>query len=64
MGITKGERPAAELTPVPQRSRAKTLFDALKGTVTFAPDFDPGESALDPDWEEQWEASFDGLLPK
>jgi len=62
MGITKGGRAAAK--PIPQRSRATLLFGALKGRVTFAPDFDPGESALDPDWEEQWEAGFDGLLPK
>jgi prevent-host-death family protein len=54
--VTKRGRPVAELTPVAQRSRAKTLFGALKGSVTFAPDFDPSESA-DPDWEEVWEAN-------
>ena len=55
--ITKRGKPVAEVKPVAQPSRAKTLFGALKGSVTFAPDFDPGESALDPDWEEQWEAN-------
>jgi prevent-host-death family protein len=55
--VTKRGRPVAELTPVVQPSRAKTLFGMLKGSVTFAPDFDPSESACDPDWEEQWEAN-------
>lgn len=55
--VTKRGKPVAELTPVAQRSRAKTLFGMLKGSVTFAPDFNPSESALDPDWEKIWEAN-------
>lgn len=55
--VTKRGKPVAELTPVAQHSRAKTLFGALKGSVTFAPDFAPGESAFDSDWEEVWEAN-------
>lgn len=55
--VTKRGKPVAELTPVVQRSRAKLLFGALKGSVTLAPDFDPSESPFDPDWEEVWEAN-------
>lgn len=55
--VTKRGRPVAEVKPVVRGSRAKTLFGALKGSVTFAPDFDPGESALDTGWEEIWDAN-------
>jgi prevent-host-death family protein len=55
--VTKRGKPVAEVKAVAQSSRAKILFGALKGSVTLAPDFDPGESPLDPDWEEQWEAN-------
>ena len=55
--VTKRGQPVAELKPVARGSRAKALFGALKGSVTFAPDFDPGESGLDPDWEKVWEAN-------
>ncbi len=52
--VTKRGRPVAELKPLTKGSRAKTLFGALKGSVTFAPDFDPGESGFDPEWEKIW----------
>ncbi|HEX8668539.1 MAG TPA: type II toxin-antitoxin system prevent-host-death family antitoxin [Allosphingosinicella sp.] len=55
--ITKRGKPVAEVAPVAQPSKAKILFGALKGSITFAPDFDPDESPLDPDWEEVWEAN-------
>ena len=55
--ITKRGKPVAELKPVARGSRAKALFGALKGSVTFAPDFDPSESGLDPDWEKIWDAN-------
>ncbi|HEX8640700.1 MAG TPA: type II toxin-antitoxin system prevent-host-death family antitoxin [Allosphingosinicella sp.] len=54
--ITKRGKPVAEVKPVAEESRSKSLFGALKGTVTFAPDFDPGEPA-DPDWEQVWDAN-------
>lgn len=54
--ITKRGKPVAEVKAVAEDSRAKSLFGALKGTVTFARDFDPGEPA-DPDWEQVWEAN-------
>jgi prevent-host-death family protein len=55
--VTNRGKPVAELTPVAKPSRAKLLFGALKGSMTIAPDFDPGESAFDPDWEELWDAN-------
>jgi prevent-host-death family protein len=58
--VTKRGKPVAEVKAVEaekQPSRAKLVFGALKGSITFAPDFDPDESPLDPDWEEQWEAN-------
>lgn len=55
--VTKRGRPVAEVKPVIRKSRAKILFGSMKGSVKFAPDFDPGESACDPDWEEIWDAN-------
>jgi prevent-host-death family protein len=55
--VTKRGQPVAELTPVVRKGRAKALFGMLKGSVTFAPDFDPGESGFDPDWEKIWDAN-------
>jgi prevent-host-death family protein len=55
--VTKRGKPVAEVKAVAQPiSRAETLFGFMKGSVTFAPDFDPAEPT-DPDWEEQWEAN-------
>jgi prevent-host-death family protein len=55
--VTNRGKPVAELKPVTRGSRAKTLFESLKGSITFAPDFEPGESAFDADWEAAWEAN-------
>jgi prevent-host-death family protein len=55
--VTNRGQPVAELKPVARKEKAKALFGALKGSVTFAADFDPAESALDSDWEEIWEAN-------
>lgn len=43
--------------PVPEEE-PRSFFGFMKGTVTLAPDFDPGEMA-DPDWEEKWDAKWD-----
>lgn len=55
--VTNRGQPVAEIKPVARKERAKTLFGALKGSITCAPDFAPDESALAPDWEEIWDAN-------
>jgi prevent-host-death family protein len=55
--VTNRGEPVAEIKPIARKARAGTIFGTLKGSVTFAPDFDPSESALDPDWEEVWDAN-------
>jgi len=53
--ITKRGRPVAEVKPVEAEERPP-LFGFMKGTVTWHCD-DHTASALDPDWEEEWEAN-------
>ena len=57
--ITKRGRAVAELKPAADVSRADRFLAAIAGTVTLAPDFDPEESMVDPDWEAKWEAKWD-----
>ena len=59
--ITKRGRAVAELKPAADVSRADRFLAAIAGTVTLAPDFDPEESMVDPDWEAKWEAQWDAL---
>lgn len=61
--LTKRGEAVAQLQPIAAKSRSEALFGILKGTVTFAPNFQPDESALDPDWEEKWDAQWDEFLP-
>jgi len=59
--ITKRGRAVAEVKPVAEEKPAcaKPLeFGFMKGSVTFAAHCDD-LSALDPDWEEQWEKKWD-----
>jgi prevent-host-death family protein len=57
--ITKRGRAVAELKPAADPARAKRFLAAIAGTVTLAPDFDPGESMFLSDWEAKWEAKWD-----
>ena len=53
--ITKRGKPFMELKPIAP-DKAAPLFGCMKGSVTWLTD-DPTASALDPDWESEWEAN-------
>ena len=56
--LTRRGKPVAELAPVAAEApRAESLFGLMRGSVTFAPEYDPSESLFDSDWEAQWEAN-------
>ena len=59
--ITKRGRAVAEVKPVAKEKLTgdkRLEFGFMKGSVTFLADEDDF-SALDPDWEEQWEKKWD-----
>lgn len=60
--ITKRGRPVVEVKPVApeklERDQSRLKFGFMKGAVLLPTD-DVDLSALDPDWEEQWEKKWD-----
>jgi prevent-host-death family protein len=60
--VTRRGKPAvrlvAERADAPKR-KISELIGCMKGTLTLAPGVTSDVSALEPDWEEKWLASWD-----
>ena len=55
--VTVRGKPVAVVSPPAPKGKLKSAFGLFKSDK-YRFDIEPEESALDPDWEEQWEAKW------